>query len=250
MYALLSQWSLALAYHANGQLKQAKLLPEKVVGAQAKVMGNDHPHISSSQRSLALILQGNGDSRTAEQLLEEVVETQTKELGKGHPYALSSQRSLALACQANGQPKKATELLESVMATLAEDFGKLHPHVMSSLHTLASAYQESGQTEKAIRPMLLEQATVQDYALQTKALWSDGTCAPNLVNRTDLAKSSVLAKKQTPRPRLQSFQRLMATVLPKVPTHESKYDVDSTDDANDHINSIDILRTMRADIQA
>jgi hypothetical protein len=57
---ILSQHVLAMAYQANGQVKEAVSLPGRVVAIQAEVLKEDHPYRLVSQHALAAAYQANG----------------------------------------------------------------------------------------------------------------------------------------------------------------------------------------------
>ncbi|KAF2732281.1 hypothetical protein EJ04DRAFT_338925 [Polyplosphaeria fusca] len=76
---------LAMAYQANGQVKEAVALLEGVVAIQAEVLAEDHPHRLASQHNLAGAYQANGQVKEAVALLEGVVAIQAEVLAEDHP---------------------------------------------------------------------------------------------------------------------------------------------------------------------
>ncbi|KFY32151.1 hypothetical protein V493_00462, partial [Pseudogymnoascus sp. VKM F-4281 (FW-2241)] len=152
---LASQYALAGAYEANGQVKEAVELLEQVVKIEEATLAEDHPSRLASQRALAIAYEANGQVKEAVELLQQVVEIGEATLAKDHPSRLASQHALAIAYQANGQVKEAVNLLEQVVeigeATLAKD----HPDQLASQHALARAYQANGQVKEAVE--LLQQ---------------------------------------------------------------------------------------------
>jgi tetratricopeptide (TPR) repeat protein len=92
---LASQHVLAIAYQANGQVKEAVKLLERVVAIQAEVLAEDHPSRLASQHELARAYQANGQVKEAVKLLEHVVAIQAKVLAEDHPDRLLSERLLA-----------------------------------------------------------------------------------------------------------------------------------------------------------
>jgi hypothetical protein len=57
---LASQYALACAYQANGQVKQAIDLLKHVVDIEKKTLAEDHPDRLASQYALACAYQANG----------------------------------------------------------------------------------------------------------------------------------------------------------------------------------------------
>jgi len=164
---LLSEHVLAIAYHANGQVKKVVGLLERVVAIRTEVLAEDHPYRLASQHVLAMAYQANGQVKEAVGLLERVVAIHTEVLTEDHPDRLASQHALAMAYQANGQVKEAVGLLERVVAIQAEMLAEDHPDRLMSQQELAGAYREGGQIKKAVR--LLERVV----AIHTEVLTED-----------------------------------------------------------------------------
>jgi tetratricopeptide (TPR) repeat protein len=152
---LASQHELAIAYQANGQVKEAVRLLEQVVAIQEQVLAEDHPSRLVSQSVLASAYQANGQVKEAMELLEQVVAIYKRVLAEDHPSRLASQHNLASAYQANGQVKEAVRLLEQVVAIQEQVLAEDHPSRLASQSMLASAYQANGQAKEAVQ--LLEQ---------------------------------------------------------------------------------------------
>jgi tetratricopeptide (TPR) repeat protein len=90
----LSQHELAGAYQANGQVKEAVKLLERVVVIQAGVLAEDHPSRLASQHELAGAYQANGQIKEAIKLLEHVVIIKRKIMVEDHPSRLVSEELL------------------------------------------------------------------------------------------------------------------------------------------------------------
>ncbi|KAK3983779.1 P-loop containing nucleoside triphosphate hydrolase protein [Cladorrhinum sp. PSN332] len=97
-HRLASQHTLAMAYQANGQIKeaielleQAIELLEQVVTIRAQTLAEDHPSRLASQHELARAYQANGQIKEAIELLEQVVTIQAQTLTENHPNRLASQ---------------------------------------------------------------------------------------------------------------------------------------------------------------
>jgi len=99
---LLTQHVLAIAYQANGQVKDAVRLLEQVVAIRERVLAEDHPSRLASQHNLASAYQANGQVKDAVRLLKHVVAIQERVLAEDHPDRLTSQHNLARAYKANG----------------------------------------------------------------------------------------------------------------------------------------------------
>jgi tetratricopeptide (TPR) repeat protein len=164
---LRSQYELAGAYRADGQVKMAVELLEHVVAVQEKVLAEDHRFQLWSQHALGGAYRADGQVQKAVELLEHVVAVQEKVLAEDHPHRLGSQHALAIAYRADGQVQKAVELLEHVVAVREKVLAEDHPHRLGSQHALGGAYRADGQVQKAVE--LLEYVVaVQEKVLTEK----------------------------------------------------------------------------------
>ncbi|OOO06635.1 NB-ARC domain protein [Aspergillus oryzae] len=87
--------TLAIAYQANGQIKEALKLLEHVVAIRTEVLAEDHPDRLASQHVLAIAYQANGQIKEAVKLLEHVVAIESEVLAEDHPDRLLSERTFA-----------------------------------------------------------------------------------------------------------------------------------------------------------
>ena len=90
---LASQHVLAMAYRANGQVKEAVELLEQVVVIEARVLAEEHPDRLASQHALALVYWSDGSLEAAKKLLAHVVAMKQKVMSKEHPSRLVSERA-------------------------------------------------------------------------------------------------------------------------------------------------------------
>ncbi|KAF1948916.1 hypothetical protein CC80DRAFT_497906 [Byssothecium circinans] len=182
---LLSEHELAMAYEADGQVKNAVVLLEQVVAVQKKLV-EEHPSRLASQHALAMAYQADGQVKKAVVLLQQVVAVKEKVLVEEHLSRLASQHELARAYQADGQVKKAVELQEQhelarayqadgqvkkavelqeqVVAVREKVLAEEHPSRLASQHELARAYLADGQVKKAVA-LLEHVVTVEKKAL-------------------------------------------------------------------------------------
>ncbi|RYP36178.1 hypothetical protein DL767_003510 [Monosporascus sp. MG133] len=141
---------LAIAYRANGQVKEAIELLEHIVAIEKIKLAENHPDRLASQHELATAYKVNGQVKEAIELLEHIVAVRETTLTENHPYRLASQHVLALAYKANGQVKEAIELLEHIVAIKKIKLAEDHPDRLASQHALALAYKANGQVKEAI----------------------------------------------------------------------------------------------------
>ncbi|KAJ5524954.1 TPR repeat protein [Penicillium frequentans] len=148
-YRLLSQHELARACHADGQVKEAIKLLERIIAIQ--VLAEDHPNRLASQHELARAYRTDGQVKGAVKLLEHVVAIRAVVLAADHPDRLASQHQLGRAYLTDGQVKGAVKLLEHVVAIRVEVLATDHPHRLASQHQLARAYLTDGQVKEAVK---------------------------------------------------------------------------------------------------
>ena len=145
---LASQYALAIAYEANGQIGKAVELLEHVVKVEEN-LATDHPSRLASQHALAEAYRVNRQIGKAVELLEHVVKVE-ENLATDHPSRLASQHVLAMAYRDNGQVEEAIKLLEHIVK-VREKLAADHPDRLTSQHELASAYRDNGQVDEAIK---------------------------------------------------------------------------------------------------
>jgi tetratricopeptide (TPR) repeat protein len=153
---LLTQHVLAMAYQANGQVRDAIRLLEQVVAIREQVLAEDHLDRLASQAVLARAYQANGQVRDAIRLSEQVVAISERVLAEDHPDRLALQAVLAIAyLDDHRQVEEAVRLLERVVAISKRVLAEDHPDQLAWQHSLAMAYLDHRQVEEAVR--LLEQ---------------------------------------------------------------------------------------------
>jgi tetratricopeptide (TPR) repeat protein len=93
---LASQHALAIAYEANGQIKETVQLLEYIVRIKADVLAEDHPSRLASQHELARAYHADEQVTQAIELLEHVVSIRADVLAEDHPHRLLSETNLAV----------------------------------------------------------------------------------------------------------------------------------------------------------
>ncbi|KAF5865336.1 hypothetical protein ETB97_004547 [Aspergillus alliaceus] len=117
-YRLLSQHELAIAYQADGQVKEAIKLLEHVVAIK------DHPDRLASQHGLAVAYQADGQVKEAVQLLEHVVHIEAEVLADDHPDRLVSESTLTAFYEDMKRSKTRQASASSSEYLVAEDKGR------------------------------------------------------------------------------------------------------------------------------
>jgi hypothetical protein len=141
---LLTQHVLAMAYLANGQVKNAVRLMEQVVAIHKRVLAEDHPDRLASQGVLGTAYQANGQVKDAVRLLKQVVAINERVLAEDHPHQLTSKRSLAKAHQAYRQ----LERVDFQPFGQVDDHGAVSPSATGSIAELEKPLQRRSQRTK------------------------------------------------------------------------------------------------------
>jgi tetratricopeptide (TPR) repeat protein len=145
--------SFALVYSEAGRLQKALQLTERVVEANKRTLGEEHPDTLGSMHNLAIRYSDAGERQKALQLTERVVKAYTRTLGEEHPDTLRSKHALANGYSEVGERQKALQLTERVVKARKRMLGEEHPDTFRSKHALAIWYSEAGERQKALQLM-------------------------------------------------------------------------------------------------
>ncbi|KAL8364658.1 hypothetical protein RB595_003778 [Gaeumannomyces hyphopodioides] len=140
---LASQYELARAYEADGQVAKAVGLLEHVVAVQGGTLSEEYPG------RLASLYRDQGRWEEAEKLEVEVMETRKTKLGVDHPDTLTSMANLASTFWNQGRWEEAEKLFVEVMETHKTKLGVDHPDTLTSMANLASTYSNQGRWQEA-----------------------------------------------------------------------------------------------------
>jgi len=123
----MSRNNLAVAYRDAGDLGRAIPLFERVLGAQLRVLGQDHPHTLISRDNLALAYQESGDLGRAIPLFEQALTHWGRVLGQDHPNTVMVRDNLAVAYRDAGDLGRAIPLFEQALSDSVRVLGADHP---------------------------------------------------------------------------------------------------------------------------
>ena len=148
-HTLTSMNNLAEMLHAQGDLRAARELQQRVLETRRRVLGEEHPDTLTSMNNLAVTLKAQGDLGEARELQERVLETQRRVSGKEHPKTLTSMNNLASTLHAQGDLRGTRELQERVLETRRRVSGEEHPKTLTSMNNLASTLHAQGDLRGA-----------------------------------------------------------------------------------------------------
>jgi tetratricopeptide (TPR) repeat protein len=143
-------WKFALTYAENGRGQEALQLMEKVVAANKRTLGEEHPDTLSAMHNLADRYSEVGRRPEALELVEKVVAARKKTQGEEHPDTLSSMHNLAICYSEVGRQQEALELVEKVVTANKRTLGEEHPDTLSPMHSLAICCSKVGRQQEAL----------------------------------------------------------------------------------------------------
>ena len=167
-------------YYLNGRAQYAEAEPlcKRALAICEKVLGLDHPNVTTSLNNLAMLYYAQGQYTEAEPLYKRALAIGEKALGLDHPNVAQSLNNLAALYDDQGQYAEAEPLCKRALAIFEKALGLDHPDVAQSLNNLALLYYAQGQYAEA------EPRCKRALAIRVKALGLDhpdvATCLNNL----------------------------------------------------------------------
>jgi len=77
--------NLGVVYRTEGKFAQAEMLQNKVLEANRRVLGEEHPFTLLSMINVAVLYRDQGEYAKAEQLMVKAVDLQSRVLSEEHP---------------------------------------------------------------------------------------------------------------------------------------------------------------------
>ncbi|MFF4368180.1 FxSxx-COOH system tetratricopeptide repeat protein [Streptomyces sp. NPDC001594] len=151
--------ALAQVLQEAGAFGAARLLHERVLDVETRMLGPEHPDTLTSRNNLANALFGMGEPAEAIRLLRQTLEDRTRILGPAHPDTLTSRNDLACAVDGTGEHAEAVRLLRQTLDDRTRVLGPEHPHTLASRDSLGLALDGMGEHAQAVR---LHRRTLED----------------------------------------------------------------------------------------
>ncbi|KAI1321868.1 TPR-like protein [Xylariaceae sp. FL0255] len=148
---LLLEHSLGSAYLANGQIKKAIHILERVVAFQNKVLSREDSDRLASEHQLANAYRGDGRAKEAIQILKRVVAIKKRTLAEDNHSRLKSETTLAAVYIDSGQTRKGSRILKRIVATQKRTLAEGDYSRLTSEYELARAYDADGRVNEAIQ---------------------------------------------------------------------------------------------------
>jgi tetratricopeptide (TPR) repeat protein len=164
---------------SRGQYQQALALLKRLLIADRRLLGDDHPDTLHSMNNLAVTFADLGDLQGARELHEQTLAARQRVLGDDHPDTLMSRNNLAISQYALGDFHGARNLLEQTVAARRRVLGDDHRDTLKSMSSLAANLAELGDLQGA------RELNEQTLAARRRVLGDDHP--ETLVSRNNLA---------------------------------------------------------------
>lgn len=148
---LAAQARLASLLLADGQVKSATSLLEKVLETRLRRFGQLHPETINTQQDLAQAFLNAGRITESLALLESAQTTALKAFGPRHRLTTEAIRQLGLGYLAAGRTAEAVAQLESFQEAMVQKHGSLSPETLRAGLELAAGYRQAGRYADALR---------------------------------------------------------------------------------------------------
>ncbi|AKJ08601.1 hypothetical protein ABB07_00610 [Streptomyces incarnatus] len=143
--------ALARVLQKAGAFGAARLLHERVLDVETRMLGPEHPDTLTSRNNLGNALFGMGEPAEAIRLLRQTLEDRARILGLVHPDTLTSRNDLACALDGTGEHAEAVGLLRQTLNDRTRVLGPEHPHTLASRDSLGLALDGMGEHAQAVR---------------------------------------------------------------------------------------------------
>ncbi|MER7827960.1 FxSxx-COOH system tetratricopeptide repeat protein [Streptomyces sp. NPDC096097] len=143
--------ALAQVLQKAGAFGAARLLHERVLDIETRILGPEHTDTLTSRNNLGNALFGMGEPAEAIRLLRQTLDDRARILGPEHPDTLTSRNDLACALDGTGEHAEAVGLLRQTLNDRTRVLGPDHPHTLASRDSLGLALDEMGEHAQAVR---------------------------------------------------------------------------------------------------
>ncbi len=146
---LINMNNLGTTLSVMGDLEEARILQEEVLGKLRRILGSENLETLKSMCTLGSTLRYMGFLKEARNLYEEASWKLRKILGPEHPDFLTCINNLALTLYFMGESIEARNHFEEVLEKRLKILGPDHPDTLTSMNNLAGTLSEIGDFEGA-----------------------------------------------------------------------------------------------------
>jgi eukaryotic-like serine/threonine-protein kinase len=140
---------LATVYEREQRWDLAKQTYERALGIDRRILGNDHPRVSSHLHNLAIVAQNMGDLKLAESLYRDAIAGEERAFGSLHPETAAARGNYGLLLEREGRLAEAEPLLRGALDVALKVWGAGNFNVGYARVSLAMALQDEGSLREA-----------------------------------------------------------------------------------------------------
>jgi serine/threonine protein kinase/Tfp pilus assembly protein PilF len=165
--------SLGLLYLTKGDPARAEKVLERAIAVDEKVLGPDHPTVTTALNNLALVFDQTAEFERSKALYERALAIREKVQGKDHPAVAQVLNNLAINAVRRDDYGQARSRFERVLQIQEKALGPAHPDLATALANLAFVCSAVGDYDRA------ESLVGRALAIKEKTLGPDnpGTAA-------------------------------------------------------------------------
>ena len=165
----------AAQLHERADYAAARVLYERALAIQERLLGRVHPDTARSLHGLAQVQMVQGQEALARSLLEEALAIQEETLGPEHPETAASLHTLAELESNQGNLETGLDLMARAYTFRQLALGLEHADTIDSLTLLALMMAQQGDTEKAEQSLawilpICERALGEDHRATARVL--------------------------------------------------------------------------------
>jgi tetratricopeptide (TPR) repeat protein len=143
-------YTLAVNRTAEGKYVEAELNYRELLGAERRMLGEEHPSTLATSSGLAESLLNQGKHAQAERIYRKVLGVQRRVLGMEHPGTLASASSLAsVLLHGDAGLAEAERILREVLGVQRRVLGEEDLSTMASAYNLAASLSDQGKHAEA-----------------------------------------------------------------------------------------------------
>jgi len=150
--------------YQQGRYADAIPLAQRALEIRERILGANHPNVSTSLNNLAELYRGQGNYAEAEPLYQRSLSIYEATFGANHPAVATSLNNLAGLYQDQGNYAQAEPLHQRSLSIREAALGANHPDVAQSLNNLAELYRVQGNYAQA-EPLYQRSLSIREAAL-------------------------------------------------------------------------------------
>jgi tetratricopeptide (TPR) repeat protein len=138
---------LASARRYLGRYTEADAEYRKVLDAELRVLGPDHPDTLATRYEIARMLADQGKAAEAEAEFRQVLDARHRVLGPDHPATLTTRHAVARMLADQKMPGEAEAEFRQVLNARHRVLGSDHPDTLTTRHEIARTLADQGKPE-------------------------------------------------------------------------------------------------------